>query len=68
MKRPISFLILCCLLSMLVGIGVANAGDGTVSVRIPRCEEDERYLKGKGDYDGEKWTRYVCIHQDRFGG
>ena len=35
-----------------------------VTVRIPDCEEDEPYLRGKGDFDGEKWTRYVCIHID----
>lgn len=48
------------------GIGKATAGDGTVQVRIPRCEEDERFLKGKGDFEGGRWTRYVCIHQDSF--
>jgi hypothetical protein len=64
MKRPVSFLILCCLLSMLIGLGVANAGDNKVTVRIPTCQEDEIFLKGKGDFDGERWSRYVCIHPD----
>jgi len=51
------------------GLGHATAGGGTpdsVRVRIPLCEEDERFLKGKGDFDGERWSRYVCVHPDAF--
>jgi len=39
----------------------AAFGTDTVRVSVPVCEEDERYLKGKGDFDGTSWSRYVCI-------
>jgi hypothetical protein len=47
-----------------IGIGQATAGGGTVRVRVPVCAEDETFLKGKGDFDGRRWDRYVCIHPD----
>jgi hypothetical protein len=46
------------------GMGRATAGGDTVRVRIPVCAEDETFLKGKGDFDGRRWDRYVCIHPD----
>jgi hypothetical protein len=36
----------------------------TYTVTIPACEEDEPYLRGAGDFDGQTWERYVCIHID----
>ena len=36
-----------------------------VVVRVPVCAEDEGYLKGKGDFDGTRWARYVCVHNER---
>lgn len=45
-------------------IGTAIADEGRVRVRIPICQEDETFLKGKGDFDGAKWARYVCVHPD----
>ena len=35
-----------------------------VVVPIPKCEEDEPYLRGVGDFDGRRWDRYVCVHVD----
>ena len=64
---------LACTISSTVAIG-HTAPLQPVRVRIPACQEDERYLKGKGDFyrdpaSGEsRWTRYVCINQDNFGG
>lgn len=44
------------------------AQSSKISVKIPRCEEDEPYLLGKGDFDGERWARYVCVHVDELEG
>jgi hypothetical protein len=63
MKRAAAALLFVALLAGF-GVGKATAGDGKVTVRIPVCQEDEQYLKGKGDFDGERWSRYVCIHPD----
>jgi hypothetical protein len=50
-------------------IGQALAGSGSDPdhahhVTIPVCAEDEPYLRGKGDFDGRRWSRYVCVHID----
>jgi len=34
------------------------------TVTIPACEEDEGYLQGYGDFDGDVWEHYRCIHND----
>lgn len=53
------------LFGVSVGSVIAQAVEGnTVRVRIPVCEEDETFLKGKGDFNGQRWERYVCIHPD----
>jgi hypothetical protein len=46
------------------GAGKATAGGDTVRIRVPVCEEDEGFLKGKGDFNGRRWERYVCIHSE----
>lgn len=63
MKRAAAALLVSAILFGF-GVGKAVAGDGTVQVRIPVCEEDEQYLKGKGDFNGVRWSRYICIHND----
>jgi len=35
-----------------------------VHVPIPVCAEDAPYLRGRGDFNGTRWERYVCVHQD----
>jgi hypothetical protein len=46
------------------GAGKATAGGDTVRIRVPVCAEDEGFLKGKGDFNGRRWERYVCIHTE----
>jgi hypothetical protein len=36
-----------------------------IVVRDFPCAEDEPWLRGRGDFDGKRWSEYVCVHQDR---
>lgn len=62
-KQAAAALALATLLGGL-GVGRATAGGQTVRVRIPVCQEDETFLRGRGDFDGQRWDRYVCVHPD----
>jgi hypothetical protein len=55
-------LALVCVYALALSVH-AIAAD-TVRVRIPTCAEDEPYLRGRGDYSGGAWSRYVCVHID----
>jgi hypothetical protein len=43
----------------------AIAAGQRVRVAVPVCQEDEPYLRGRGDFDGQQWARYQCVHIDR---
>lgn len=36
-----------------------------IYVKAWPCHEDEPILTGRGDFNGVRWQRYVCIHIDR---
>jgi hypothetical protein len=46
----------------------AIAAGQRVRARIPVCQEDEPYLRGRGGFDGQRWARYQCVHIDRIRG
>jgi len=77
MKRPKSFLLLCIVLSVIIGGSAgATVQRNMAEVNISQhnhvehrkgCYEDEPFLMGKGNYNGSTgtWHRYVCVHVDR---
>ena len=68
MRRPKSFILFLCLVSAFIGYGAAQAGTGDrheVEIVVERvCAEDEPFLQGRGDFDGQVWARYECLHVD----
>ena len=41
----------------------ALASDGTHPITVRWCPEDAVHV-GRGDFDGTRWDRYVCIARD----
>jgi hypothetical protein len=56
------------LVGMRAGLALVDEGPSGQSVAIVverwPCTEDEPWLIGRGDYDGETWSRYRCVHVD----
>jgi len=45
-------------------VGKVEPRSTTFRVTIPACQEDEPYLVGSGDFDGDTWEHYSCVHID----
>jgi len=68
-KRPIVMPVLvtiCIILLVLLNLILADKLSNTVDV--PKCQEDETYLKGSGDYSNGHFETYVCVHPDNLKG
>jgi hypothetical protein len=49
-------------LAVMCGIVLASTMISTIT--IPKCQEDETYLQGSGNYSNGHFETYVCVHPD----
>lgn len=60
-----AMMLLLALIGLALVIAIRNV-DVVVNVKvseIPRCVEDEM-IRGTGDFEDGRWTRYECVHPD----
>lgn len=49
---------------LIIGACAERALDISRGQKLPTCEEDEVYLEGYGNFDGQHWAHYRCVHPD----
>jgi hypothetical protein len=66
----LTLLVLIGTAAMRSALAVVDGGRERVEITLERwpCAEDEPYLIGRGDFDGERWARYRCVHVNEIGG